>query len=119
MSKLKTSSIKRHHARGLYGAFSTVVASSDLINRVAQGGTILVPMAEPCFCRKNCLSNSKLLFFKVMLMREAAYCFRRWSVSGAFVKVFPGSLDAFKVKDIGIERDVQRDRETVVREIIE
>ena len=52
-------------------------------------------------------------------MREAAYCFRRWSVSGAFVKVFPGSLDAFKVKDIGIERDVQRDRETVVREIIE
>ena len=66
----KMSSIKRHHTRGLYGAFSRAVASRDPINRFAYGGAILVPMAVPCFCRKNCPSNSKLLFCKMMLMRS-------------------------------------------------
>ena len=50
----KMSSIKRHHTRGLYSAFSRAVASREPINMFAYGGAILVPMAVPCFCRKNC-----------------------------------------------------------------
>ena len=60
------SSIKRHHTRGLYGAFSRAVASRDPINRLAYGGAILVPMAVRCFCKKNCPSNSKLLFLNMI-----------------------------------------------------
>ena len=45
-----------------------------------------------------------------------AYGFCWWSLCGTFVKVFPGSLDAYRVRDISIERgDVQRDKERVVR----
>ena len=81
---LRVFTYKIHHTRGLYGAFFRAVASRDPINRLAYGGAILVPMAVPCFCRKNCPSNSKLLFCKMMLTRSVAYGFCRWALCTVF-----------------------------------